>query len=124
MDFENLAWRVEDGVGIVTFNRPKVLNAMNARTFTELTQLLDEVERDPGVKALVFTGAGDKAFVAGADIAAMAQMGPVEARRFATATATGPFEAIFFACAMACGKSWSGGSTSSASPISLARAAS
>ena len=83
MDFENLAWRVEDGVGIVTFNRPKVLNAMNARTFTELTQLLDEVERDPGVKALVFTGAGDKAFVAGADIAAMAQMGPVEARRFA-----------------------------------------
>ncbi|HET7755423.1 MAG TPA: enoyl-CoA hydratase-related protein [Anaeromyxobacteraceae bacterium] len=83
MQLENLLWRVEDGVGIVTFNRPKVLNAMNARTFVDLEQLLDAVERDATVRALVFTGAGDKAFVAGADIAAMAQMGPVEARRFA-----------------------------------------
>lgn len=83
MELENLAWRVEDGVGVVTFNRPKVLNAMNARTFAELEGLLDSVEKDPSVRALVFTGAGDKAFVAGADIAAMAQMGPVEARRFA-----------------------------------------
>jgi enoyl-CoA hydratase len=83
MELENLLWRVEDGVGIVTFNRPKVLNAMSARTFADLEQLLDAVERDPSVRALVFTGAGDKAFIAGADIAAMAQMGPVEARRFA-----------------------------------------
>ena len=36
MELENLTWRVEDGVGVVTFNRPKVLNAMNARTFVEL----------------------------------------------------------------------------------------
>jgi enoyl-CoA hydratase len=83
MDLENLLWRVEDGVGVVTFNRPKVLNAMNAATFAELEQLLDAVESERSVKALVFTGAGDKAFVAGADIAAMARMGPVEARRFA-----------------------------------------
>jgi enoyl-CoA hydratase len=83
MELENLLWRVEDGVGVVTFNRPKVLNAMNARTFVELEQVLDEVERDASVRALVFTGAGDKAFVAGADIAAMSEMGPVEARRFA-----------------------------------------
>jgi enoyl-CoA hydratase len=83
MELENLTWRVEDGVGVVTFNRPKVLNAMNARTFVELAELLDAVEKDESVRALVFTGAGDKAFVAGADIAAMAEMGPVEARRFA-----------------------------------------
>jgi enoyl-CoA hydratase len=83
MELENLLWRVEDGVGVVTFNRPKVLNAMNARTFDDLELLLEFVERDSSVRALVFTGAGEKAFVAGADIAAMSEMGPVEARHFA-----------------------------------------
>jgi enoyl-CoA hydratase len=85
MTYENILWDVQDGVGTITFNRPKVLNAMNARTFEELSDLVREIEADPALRALVLTGAGDKAFVAGADIAAMAAMGPVEARYFAEA---------------------------------------
>jgi enoyl-CoA hydratase len=83
MAYENLRFEVADGVGTITFDRPKVLNAMNAATIVELASVLDGVERDPAVRALVLTGAGEKAFVAGADIAAMAEMGPVDARRFA-----------------------------------------
>lgn len=82
MDLQNILWQVEDGIGIATFNRPKVLNALDARTIDELSQVVAEVEGG-GARALVLTGAGEKAFVAGADIAAMSQMTPAEARRFA-----------------------------------------
>jgi enoyl-CoA hydratase len=83
MAYQNILWSVEDGVGILTFNRPKVLNALSKRTFADCWQVLDEIDREPeGVKALVLTGAGDKAFVAGADIAEMAAMTPLAARRF------------------------------------------
>jgi enoyl-CoA hydratase len=93
MAYENLLFELADGVGTLTFNRPKVLNAMNARTFEELDAVVTSVERDPGVRALVLTGAGEKAFIAGADIAAMAEMGPIEARRFAE-TAHGILERL------------------------------
>ena len=84
MAYENILWSVEEGIGILTFNRPKVLNALSKRTFAECWQVLDEVERDPeNVRALVLTGAGEKAFVAGADIAEMAAMTSLAARRFA-----------------------------------------
>jgi enoyl-CoA hydratase len=83
MSWENVLWSVEDGVGLLTFNRPKVLNALDKRTFAELWEVLDEVERSPDVRALVLTGAGDKAFVAGADVGAMAVMTPLAARQFA-----------------------------------------
>jgi enoyl-CoA hydratase len=81
--FTNLRFEVEGGVGVVTLDRPKVLNALDARTFEELAEVLDAVEADPGLRALILTGAGEKAFAAGADIAAMSTLGPVEARRFA-----------------------------------------
>ncbi len=83
MAHENLLWDVQDGIGVLTFNRPKVLNAVNVRTFEELDELVRTVERDPAVRGVVLTGAGDKAFVAGADIAAMSVMSVVEARAFA-----------------------------------------
>lgn len=83
MAYENLLWEVKDGVGLLTFNRPKVLNAVNAKTFDELAEVVALVERDRSVRALVLTGAGEKAFVAGADIAAMSAMTPAEARAFA-----------------------------------------
>jgi enoyl-CoA hydratase len=82
MELQNILWQVEDGVGVATFNRPKVLNALDARTIEELAQVVAEVEGG-AARALVLTGAGDKAFVAGADIGAMSQMTPAAARRFA-----------------------------------------
>ncbi len=85
MELENILWRVEDGVGVATFNRPKALNALDRRTIAELAQLVDAVAADPAVRALVLTGAGEKAFVAGADISEMSSLPPVEARRFAEA---------------------------------------
>jgi enoyl-CoA hydratase len=85
MALQNILFRVEDGVGIATMNRPKALNALDARTIADLGELCALVEGDPAVKALVLTGAGDKAFVAGADIAEMARLSGLEARRFAEA---------------------------------------
>lgn len=83
MAYENLLFEVKDGVGILTFNRPKVLNALDAKTLSELGEVIALVEGDRSVKALVLTGTGEKAFVAGADIAAMSRMTPTEARAFA-----------------------------------------
>jgi len=85
MQLENMLWHVEDGVGVATFNRPKALNALNRRTLAELSHLLDGVAADRALRALVLTGAGEKAFVAGADVAEMSTLSPVEARAFAEA---------------------------------------
>jgi enoyl-CoA hydratase len=85
MQLENILWRVEDGVGVVTMNRPKALNALDARTIRELGELFGAVESDRALRALVVTGGGEKAFVAGADIAEMSSLSPLEARRFAEA---------------------------------------
>jgi enoyl-CoA hydratase len=68
MAYENILVEPQDGVAFVTVNRPKVMNALNAQTLTELAHAFDALEQDPAVRALVITGAGDKAFVAGADI--------------------------------------------------------
>ena len=73
-----------DDVGTLTFNRPKQLNALDVATLTEIGQALELARAQPGeVRAVILTGAGEKAFVAGADIAAMAKLGPAEAREFA-----------------------------------------
>jgi enoyl-CoA hydratase len=85
MQLENILWTVEGGVGLATLNRPKALNALNTQTVRELGELLGQVEADRALKALILTGSGDKAFVAGADIAEMSSLGPLEARRFAEA---------------------------------------
>jgi len=79
---ERVRFEVEDGIGLVTFDRPAVLNALDARTLDELDEVLGEVEAG-AAGALVLTGAGDRAFVAGADLSAMAGFGPDEALAFA-----------------------------------------
>lgn len=69
MAYENiLLEREEGGIAVLTVNRPKALNALNAQTVREIEAAVAEVAADDGVRALVITGAGEKAFVAGADI--------------------------------------------------------
>jgi enoyl-CoA hydratase len=70
--------REDDGIAIITVNRPDKLNALNADTIQALGGVLREVHGDAAIRAVVLTGAGEKAFVAGADIAELSKMGPVD----------------------------------------------
>jgi enoyl-CoA hydratase len=79
---ENVRFEVEAGVGLATISRPERLNALDARTLDELGEVIGEVERG-AARALVVTGAGDRAFVAGGDLSALAGLGPEEALAFA-----------------------------------------
>lgn len=83
MPYQNLIFEKRDHVGTVTFNRPKVLNALNRQTMDELDALLTEARADAGVRVLILTGAGDKAFVAGADINELARQVPTSGRETA-----------------------------------------
>ena len=83
MAYETILYEVRDAVAVVTINRPKVMNALNPQVIEELAQAFSAIAADDQVKAVVLTGAGDKAFVAGADIAAMAEMTALEGRKFA-----------------------------------------
>jgi enoyl-CoA hydratase len=82
MSYENIRLEVDGQVAVLTVDRPKALNALNSRTLTEIHQAADEVAKRREVRALIVTGGGEKAFVAGADIAEMAELPPEEARRF------------------------------------------
>jgi len=68
MGYKNLLLSKEDGIAIITINRPEALNALNRETIRELRQVATELEEDEEVKVLIITGAGDKSFVSGADI--------------------------------------------------------
>jgi enoyl-CoA hydratase len=83
MAYENLLYEKKNGIGYVTFNRPKVLNALNRKTVEELAALLADARDDSAVRVLILTGAGEKSFVAGADINELAQRTPVDGRDFA-----------------------------------------
>lgn len=69
-------------VGYVTINRPKALNALNEEVLLTLEEIIHKINGDKAVKVVILTGSGEKAFVAGADIAAMKDISPVEAREF------------------------------------------
>lgn len=85
MSYENLIFENQDGIGIITINRPQALNALNADTMAELDALVDAIAKDPSVKVVIITGAGDKAFVAGADIAYMQPLSAAEGRAWGKA---------------------------------------
>ena len=70
----------DEAVATITVNRPDRLNALNAATIDELRSALLELRHDDAVRAIVITGAGEKAFVAGADIAELAQQSPLGAK--------------------------------------------
>jgi enoyl-CoA hydratase len=75
--FKNLLFENQDGIGILTMNRPAALNALNAETVGELGEALCEIGKDTAVKVLILTGA-ERAFVAGADIKEMLPMTAAE----------------------------------------------
>lgn len=66
--YQTLLASLENGIYTITINRPDKLNALNKDVFTELNDALDEIEKNPDIKSVIITGAGTKAFVAGADI--------------------------------------------------------
>jgi enoyl-CoA hydratase len=83
MAFENLLIERDEAVLVVTINRPAVLNALNGSTMAELSEVVDDAGADDTVRAVVLTGAGEKAFVAGADINELAVQSPVGGREHA-----------------------------------------
>ncbi len=83
MSYETLIVERDGAIATVTLNRPKVLNALNQRTIDELDRAIAELDADVDVRAIVLTGAGEKAFVAGADINELATQSPVSGRDFA-----------------------------------------
>ena len=81
MAYETLLVEKSDAVAVVTINRPKVLNALNPLVVDELADAFKDISLDDTIKCAIVTGAG-KAFVAGADISAMKDMNPLQARAF------------------------------------------
>src|SRR5690348_807994 len=81
--FDNLLVEREGPVALVTINRPQVLNALNAQTLDEIGQVMAAFGTDPAVRSIVVTGAGEKAFVAGADISELASLSPAQAQAHA-----------------------------------------
>jgi len=82
MTYKNIILEKKQHFGIIKINRPKVLNALDKQTVTELLQAVTELEGDKTIKAAILTGEG-KAFIAGADIKQMKEMNPLEAKEFA-----------------------------------------
>lgn len=79
LTLETVLYAKKDGIAYVTLNRPKVLNALSARTWDDLKAAFEDARDDTTVRGVILTGAGDKAFIAGADISELAQATAVEA---------------------------------------------
>jgi enoyl-CoA hydratase len=77
-DYTNLTLDVQDRIATLSVNRPDKLNALNEQTIRELSAAMDEIEQRDDIGGVILTGVGEKAFVAGADIAELSKMGPVD----------------------------------------------
>ncbi len=82
MAYEHIIFDVDEGIGTITFNRPKALNALNGALLDELSSALDTIEADEEIRVLVLTGAGEKSFVAGADITELATFNTLQGKMF------------------------------------------
>ena len=82
MEYKHLLLAKEDGIGIITVNRPQVLNALNTEVFIELDEMFTEIEHDSEIRVVIITGAGDRAFIAGVDIMEMKDKNSVDIQRF------------------------------------------
>jgi len=91
--FENILYEKREAIACVTVNRPAVRNALNSQTVRELGVAFEQARNDAGVRVVILTGAGEKAFVAGADINELATQGPVEGKEYSLA-GQGVFDTI------------------------------
>ena len=84
MSYKYMLFEVTDNIALVTFNRPEAMNALSPDVVCEFSDILDKIQADESIAVVVVTGAGEKAFVAGADIKIMMDQTPMEARQFST----------------------------------------
>jgi enoyl-CoA hydratase/carnithine racemase len=82
MNFANILFEKNDSLALVTVNRPKVLNALNMATLEELRGAFTEIQRDAQIRSAILTGAGEKAFIAGADISELAVQNAVQGKEY------------------------------------------
>ncbi|MDN3693140.1 enoyl-CoA hydratase-related protein [Chryseobacterium tructae] len=85
MNFTNLLYRQEGHIGILTINRPQVLNSINKQVLNELKSFAEQIKRNKEIRVLIITGVGEKAFVSGADLKAMQEMTSEEKKDFGEA---------------------------------------
>jgi enoyl-CoA hydratase len=83
--YETLLYEKKDGIGTVTLNRPDKLNALNSTVYNELYDVFEAIEGDAAVRAIILTGAGERAFAAGSDVAEMQNMDTLEIQKFMAA---------------------------------------
>src|ERR1700721_3766718 len=81
-NFENITYEVRGSIGYITLNRPKVMNALTRRTVEELNSAFHAAKEDATVKGIILTGTGEKAFIAGADIAELSTIDGEKAGEF------------------------------------------
>ena len=82
MELKNVILEKEEHLAIVTINRPKALNALNSETLKDLDTVIEDLEKDANIYAVILTGAGEKSFVAGADIAEMKDLNEAQGEEF------------------------------------------
>src|SRR5437773_9363557 len=82
MTFSNILFEKKNAIAYVTVNRPKVLNALNMATMEELRAAFHDIKNDKSMRVVIFTGAGEKAFIAGADISELAKHDAVSGKEY------------------------------------------
>jgi len=82
MEYRNILFQIEEQIATITFNRPEVLNALNEASLKEFSHAIDKIAGDEDVRVLILTGAGDKSFVAGADIKEFLKFNALKAKIF------------------------------------------
>src|SRR6202165_3621055 len=82
MTYENILLETKNSIAYVTVNRPKVLNALNMATMEELRTAFHDIKNDKTIRVVIFTGAGEKAFIAGADIGELAKHDAVSGKEY------------------------------------------
>jgi enoyl-CoA hydratase len=82
MTYENILLEKKNSIAYVTVNRPKVLNALNMATMSELGTAFHDIKHDASIRVAILTGAGEKAFVAGADIGELTKQDSVSGKEY------------------------------------------